>query len=111
MQKIFLLTHLVLANENVGNIQPRYNESCDALENAERCENDCIENLVRCVDSCGPQSCLNECRRNAFMCSEPCPCHAECPLGCQDCPSWACVDNCEHASTNEQALIVNFIQL
>ena len=41
-------------------------------------------------------ACIGKCRRETFICIDACPCHADCPLGCIDCDSWACQNICQN---------------
>ena len=47
---------------------PRYNETCDSPDNAEMCENKCVEDLQDCINSCQDESCIGSCRRVQFAC-------------------------------------------
>ena len=47
---------------------PKYNETCDSPENAKMCENQCLEDLQDCVNSCQDQNCIGSCRRVQFSC-------------------------------------------
>ena len=53
--------------ENLEN-SPKYNETCDALENAKMCENKCVADLQDCINSCQDENCIGSCQRNIFSC-------------------------------------------
>jgi len=51
------------------------------------------------------QRCINECKRIGFLCMDKCPCHGDCPLGCTNCESWACNEQCLDPSQNSEAVM------
>ena len=51
-------------------ISPKYNETCDSPDNAKLCENQCVEDLQDCTNTCQDQPCIGSCQRNLFSCLE-----------------------------------------
>ena len=49
---------------------PKYNETCDAPENAKICENQCVKDFQDCTDTCKEQACIGWCQRIMFACLE-----------------------------------------
>ena len=48
---------------------PRYNETCDSLENAELCENNCNDLYQTCLEKCNDQGLMKTCatQQNRFF--------------------------------------------
>merc|ERR1719284_676793 len=94
-------TFLDHQNKNVSFLEPKFNENCDeiSLEAASECENDLKTILDKCLEKCTEQqSCIGQCQRDFFISLDQCPCHAECPEGCKDCPHWTCSHPCDEAT-------------
>ena len=67
-----------------------YNETCNAPEQATKCENGCIRSGEDCFLSCsGDSSCISTCVREYDQCLQGCPCHEKCPDGCP-CDTFKC---------------------
>ncbi|CAG5108118.1 Oidioi.mRNA.OKI2018_I69.chr1.g3641.t1.cds [Oikopleura dioica] len=81
---------------------PRLNETCTDLDLGELCSTNCSEDLLQCLSNCnsGDASCENACVREGFDCIDGCPCHIDCPGGCEDCPAEIC-DVCAFPEENE----------
>ena len=67
-----------------------YKQECSSPENARYCENDCFIQTSQCLQECIDQVCINGCTREGLTCLDACPCHSECPNGCEDCENKAC---------------------
>ena len=48
-----------------------FNDSCNALDQAERCETDCFNELVTCIVDCGEdEECATACYRSDIICGD-----------------------------------------
>jgi len=68
----------------LGLVQADFNESCNALEEAQYCEQFCYEELKLCLEECiqnGDMNCQPECLRESATCDEQCPCNTNCVEG------------------------------
>ena len=81
--------YLVPTETNALDVPLRH-KSCTAPDNAKICEDACMDQAHTCRQECQTEECDAECVRQGFFCCEICPCHGSCPLGCDDCNSWAC---------------------
>ena len=70
-----------------------YNETCNAPEQATKCENGCNRSGENCFLSCsGDSNCISSCVREYDQCLQGCPCHEKCPDGCP-CDTFKCQPN------------------
>ena len=84
---------------------PRLNETCTDLDLGEICSTNCENNLLACLGDCnaGDAACERICIREGFDCIDRCPCHADCILGCENCPADVC-SICAFPEENEDHL-------
>ncbi|CAG5080128.1 Oidioi.mRNA.OKI2018_I69.PAR.g9481.t1.cds [Oikopleura dioica] len=76
-----MLRHLLVFL--AGTATAVFNESCNALDLAVVCENDCNVILNECIgNSGGNYDQMHQCLREHEACFSYCPCHLECPHGC-----------------------------
>jgi len=82
--KIFIFISVAsgtFIGRNVSNYA--YNPACPTENAAINCENDCISANVECIQNCnGSQDCMRQCSRDFGVCSDDCPCYANCYNGC-----------------------------
>ena len=73
--------------------------------------------FVNCVSSCeSDASCTSSCNREFFACNDECPCHENCPDGCEGCEHYLCIEGTttvptttteEYDVDNQNVLILN----
>ena len=85
---------------------PRFNQTCDSFDSAKKCEISCENILTECAYECQNDECIDKCKNEFYECTEECPCHAKCPLGCLDCSNWACQSECSDPDANPDKLKV-----
>ena len=70
----------------------RLNETCTDLDLGEICTTNCADATSNCLSNClsGDASCENICIREGFACIDGCPCHIDCPGGCEGCSNDIC---------------------
>ena len=56
---------LDIPKKNISQI-PRYNETCDSLENAKLCQDRCMNDGQLCAENCNLE--CNVCQRDFFLC-------------------------------------------
>ncbi|CBY42373.1 unnamed protein product, partial [Oikopleura dioica] len=69
--------------------------------------NDCLAvcdaEYFDCSKNCENSDCLRKCAEEVIACENSCPCGADCPTGCVDCPEHPlCADECEDAQLNNE---------
>ncbi|CAG5109592.1 Oidioi.mRNA.OKI2018_I69.chr2.g4112.t1.cds [Oikopleura dioica] len=91
------------ARESFFHQLPKLNETCTDLDLGEICSTSCGNDLLACLGNCqnGDALCENSCVREGFDCIDGCPCHIDCPAGCQDCPADIC-NICAFPEENEE---------
>jgi len=61
----------------------------------------CDAEYFDCSKNCENSDCLRKCAEEVIACENSCPCGADCPAGCIDCPEHPlCADECEDAQLN-----------
>ncbi|CBY14472.1 unnamed protein product [Oikopleura dioica] len=61
----------------------------------------CDAEYFDCSKNCENSDCLRKCAEEVIACENSCPCGADCPTGCVDCPKHPlCADECEDAQLN-----------
>ncbi|CBY40185.1 unnamed protein product [Oikopleura dioica] len=61
----------------------------------------CDADYFDCSKNCENSDCLRKCAEEVIACENSCPCGADCPTGCVDCPKHPlCADECEDAQLN-----------
>jgi len=93
-------------NSEIWAQSPKYNGSCDWLDNARICETSCENDLLKCLDECQTNGCTDQCKSDFYSCADACPCHTDCPLGCIDCENWACENDCDPPEENQDKIKV-----
>ena len=69
----FVLTvhGLDVPNRDLKQFRANFNESCNALDQAEKCETECFDGLVDCVVRCGTDNdCQKRCYREDILCGD-----------------------------------------
>ena len=105
---IFLTVFCEIFNfdDFLNQLVPKFNQSCDSLENGKICETACGDDLLECAYACQDVECVDQCKMCFYNCTEFCPCHAEYPLGCAECDSWACLNECSIPEENPDKIKV-----
>ncbi|CBY13574.1 unnamed protein product [Oikopleura dioica] len=70
----------------------------------------CDAEYFNCSKNCENSDCLRKCAEEVIACENSCPCGADCPTGCVDCPEHPlCADECEDAQfiNNDYKICVN----
>merc|ERR1712127_221316 len=76
---------------------------CNDPDISDECFSVCRLEYLTCRQNCSSTSCENACLVIYTDCSSTCPCGAECPAGCVDCPDHPlCKDECEDAQINNE---------
>ncbi|CBY14925.1 unnamed protein product [Oikopleura dioica] len=61
----------------------------------------CDGEFFDCTKNCENSECSRKCFEELDVCENSCPCGADCPTGCVDCPEHPlCADECEDAQLN-----------
>ncbi|CBY12250.1 unnamed protein product [Oikopleura dioica] len=61
----------------------------------------CDGEFFECTKNCENSECSRKCFEELDVCENSCPCGADCPTGCVDCPEHPlCEDECEDAQLN-----------
>ncbi|CBY16172.1 unnamed protein product, partial [Oikopleura dioica] len=77
----------------------------DILRTDQEINNECLAvcdaEYFNCSKNCENSDCLRKCAEEVIACENSCPCGADCPTGCVDCPEHPlCADECEDAQLN-----------
>ncbi|CBY11761.1 unnamed protein product [Oikopleura dioica] len=102
----FLLIILI----NLAQASLRQRETCNDQEINNECLAVCDAEYFDCSKNCVNSDCLRKCAEEVIACENSCPCGADCPTGCVDCPEHPlCADECEDAQfiNNEYKICVN----
>lgn len=73
-------------------VHAEFNDTCNALDEAQKCEEFCFGELRECLQICdgsGDMNCEPNCVRDSAGCNDRCPCNTNCPQGCP-CETWDC---------------------
>ncbi|CBY06828.1 unnamed protein product [Oikopleura dioica] len=63
----------------------------------------CDGEFFECTKNCENTECSRKCFEELDVCENSCPCGADCPTGCIDCPEHPlCEDECENAQLNNE---------
>ncbi|CBY15440.1 unnamed protein product [Oikopleura dioica] len=63
----------------------------------------CDGEFFECTKNCENSECSRKCIDELDVCEKSCPCGADCPTGCVDCPEHPlCEDECEDAQLNNE---------
>ncbi|CBY13619.1 unnamed protein product [Oikopleura dioica] len=93
----FLLIILI----NLAQASLRQRDSCNDQEISNECLAVCDADYFDCSKNCENSDCLRKCAEEVIACENSCPCGADCPTGCVDCPEHPlCADECEDAQLN-----------
>ncbi|CBY14807.1 unnamed protein product [Oikopleura dioica] len=77
--------------------------TCNDPEINDDCLTVCRLDYVTCRQNCDSTSCESACLAVYSDCNSSCPCGADCPAGCVDCPEHPfCEDECEDAQINNE---------
>ena len=66
------------------------NDNFRDLDFMDKCEEKCVDDLIKCFSECENVECETKCRRTFGDCNDACPCMPNCYDGCQDCPNAVC---------------------
>ncbi|CBY12590.1 unnamed protein product [Oikopleura dioica] len=79
----------------------RQRDSCNDQEINNDCLAVCDADYFNCSKNCENSDCFRKCAEEVIACENSCPCGADCPTGCVDCPEHPlCADECEDAQLN-----------
>ncbi|CBY12465.1 unnamed protein product [Oikopleura dioica] len=93
----FLLIILI----NLAQASLRQRDSCNNQEINNECLAVCDAEYFDCSKNCENSDCLRKCAEEVIACENSCPCGADCPTGCVDCPEHPlCAEECEDAQLN-----------
>ncbi|CBY12584.1 unnamed protein product [Oikopleura dioica] len=87
-----IFEEILLQSEDWQTSDQEINNECLAVCDAE---------YFDCSKNCENSDCLRKCAEEVIACENSCPCGADCPTGCVDCPKHPlCADECEDAQLN-----------
>ncbi|CBY13572.1 unnamed protein product [Oikopleura dioica] len=95
---------------NLAQASLRQRDSCNDQEINNDCSAVCDAEYFDCSKTCENSDCLRKCAEEVISCENSCPCGADCPTGCVDCPEHPlCADECEDAQfiNNDYKICVN----
>merc|ERR1712127_888270 len=76
---------------------------CNDPDISDECLSVCRLEYLTCRQNCSSTSCDSACLAVYSDCNSSCPCGAECPAGCVDCPDHPfCEDECQDAEINNE---------
>ncbi|CBY41049.1 unnamed protein product [Oikopleura dioica] len=86
---------------NLAQAALRQRDTCNDQEINNECLVVCDGEFFECTKNCGNSECSRKCIDELDVCENSCPCGADCPTGCVDCPEHPlCEDECEDAQLN-----------
>ncbi|CBY15792.1 unnamed protein product, partial [Oikopleura dioica] len=92
---------LLIIYINLAQASLRQRDSCNDQEINNECLAVCDAEYFDCSKKCENSDCLRKCAEEVISCENSCPCGADCPTGCVDCPEHPlCADECEDAQLN-----------
>ncbi|CBY13573.1 unnamed protein product [Oikopleura dioica] len=95
---------------NLAQASLRQRDSCNDQEINNECLAVCDAEYFNCSKNCENSDCLRKCAEEVISCENSCPCGADCPTGCVDCPEHPlCADKCEDAqlTNNDYKICLN----
>ncbi|CBY13575.1 unnamed protein product [Oikopleura dioica] len=88
---------------NLAQAALRQRETCNDQEINNECLVVCDGEFFECTKNCENSECSRKCFEELDVCENSCPCGADCPTGCVDCPEHPlCEDECEDAQLNNE---------
>ncbi|CBY12595.1 unnamed protein product [Oikopleura dioica] len=86
---------------NLAQAALRQRDICNDQEINNECLVVCDGEFFECAKNCENSECSRKCFEELDVCENSCPCGADCPTGCVDCPEHPlCEDECEDAQLN-----------
>jgi len=86
---------------NLAQASLRQRDTCNDQEINNECLVVCDGEFFDCTKNCENSECSRKCIDELDVCENSCPCGADCPTGCVDCPEHPlCADECEDAQLN-----------
>ncbi|CBY14562.1 unnamed protein product [Oikopleura dioica] len=96
-----LLQLIIFINLAQAALQQR--DTCNDQEINNECLVVCDGEFFECTKNCENSECSRKCFEELDVCEKSCPCGADCPTGCVDCPEHPlCEDECEDAQLNNE---------
>ncbi|CBY14279.1 unnamed protein product [Oikopleura dioica] len=77
---------------NLAQASLRQRDSCNDQEINNECLAVCDAEYFDCSKNCENSDCLRKCAEEVIACENSCPCGADCPTGCVDCPEHLATD-------------------
>ncbi|CBY41649.1 unnamed protein product [Oikopleura dioica] len=88
---------------NLAQAALRQRDTCNDQEINNECLVVCDGEFFECTKNCENSECSRKCFEELDVCENSCPCGADCPTGCVDCPEHPlCEDECEDAQLNNE---------
>ncbi|CBY15601.1 unnamed protein product [Oikopleura dioica] len=92
---------LLIFSINLAQASSRQRDTCNDQEINNECLVVCDGEFFECTKNCDNSECSRKCFEELDVCENSCPCGADCPTGCVDCPEHPlCEDECEDAQLN-----------
>ncbi|CBY14999.1 unnamed protein product [Oikopleura dioica] len=92
---------LLIFSINLAQASLRQRDTCNDQEINNECLVVCDGEFFECTKNCDNSACSRKCFEELDVCENSCPCGADCPTGCVDCPEHPlCEDECEDAQLN-----------